>query len=79
MSRTNKWPAVVNIASISITDVNAGGFAESNNCRKEVDQQPGFPQSDVQAFGQGKRTADVTVKDDGGGKFQEVKLSGTGT
>jgi uncharacterized repeat protein (TIGR03803 family) len=77
---SNKGHAVVNITSISITGVDARDFAENNNCGKQVESGSScFIRVTFKPLAGGKRTADVTVKDDGGGNSQNVKLSGTGT
>jgi uncharacterized repeat protein (TIGR03803 family) len=77
---TNKGHAVVNITSISITGVDARDFAENNNCGKQVESGGScFIRVTFKPLARGKRAADLTVKDDGGGNSQNVKLSGTGT
>jgi hypothetical protein len=78
----NKGDATVNFTGtgITITGTDPGDFAQQNNCGSSV--PPGgncrikvtfTPTQD------GKRTADVSVSDDGGGSPQTVPLAGTGT
>lgn len=77
---TNKGSEVVNISGISITGANAGDFAQQNNCGTSVASGASckikvrFTPSQ-----QGKRTAAVSISDDGGGSPQTVPLTGTGT
>jgi hypothetical protein len=79
---TNKGSGTVNFtgSGITITGANAGDFAEANNCGSSV---PSGGNCRIKVTftptQQGKRTADVSVIDDGGGSPQTVPLAGTGT
>jgi hypothetical protein len=76
----NKDKNPVSISSIAISGPDAGDFTETNNCG-----------TSVAAYGhctikvtfnptrKGKRSATLSVYDDGGGSPQTVALSGTGT
>lgn len=70
----------MSITSISITGTNKGDFGETNTCGKSVKAGASCtitvtftPSSD------GKRAADVSIGDNGGGSPQKVGLTGTGT
>jgi len=77
---TNKSSVRVNISSITITGANAGDFAETNNCGKSVASGAScFIKVTFDPLMKGKRTADVSVYDNGGGSPQQVVLAGTGT
>jgi hypothetical protein len=77
---TNKGGAAVNITSISITGINAKDFAETNTCGKSVASGAScFIKVTFKPLAKGKRMADVSVYDNGGGGPQEVGLTGTGT
>jgi hypothetical protein len=77
---TNKGDAAVNIAKISITGTDAGDFAETNNCGKQLASGAScFVKVTFKPQAKGKRTADVSIDDDGGGSPQKAALSGTGT
>jgi hypothetical protein len=77
---TNKGGAAVNITSISITGVDAKDFAETNTCAKSVASGAScFIKVTFKPLVSGKRTADVSVYDNGGGSPQQVGLTGTGT
>jgi hypothetical protein len=77
---TNKGGAAVNITSISITGADAGDFAETNTCGKSVASGAScFIKITFKPLVKGKRTADVSVYDNGGGSPQKVGLVGTGT
>ena len=77
---TNKGDAAVNITSISITGVDAKDFAETNTCGKSVASGAScFIKVTFKPLVKGKRTADVSIYDNGGGSPQEVGLIGTGT
>jgi hypothetical protein len=77
---TNKGDGPVNITTISITGADSGDFAEKNNCGKQVPSGAScFIKVTFKPSAKGKRTADVSVSDDGGGSPQQVKLIGTGT
>jgi hypothetical protein len=77
---TNKGNETVGISGIAITGADAGDFAETNTCGKSV--APGascFIKITFKPLVKGKRTADVSVYDNGGGSPQRVRLMGTGT
>jgi hypothetical protein len=77
---TNKGDIAVNITKISITGADAGDFAETSNCGKSVASGAScFIKVTFKPLAQGKRTADVSVYDNGGGSPQKVGLIGTGT
>jgi hypothetical protein len=77
---TNKGSAAVNITSISITGVDAKDFAETNTCGKSVASGAScFIKVTFKPLAKGKRTADVSVYDNGGGSPQQANLIGTGT
>jgi hypothetical protein len=77
---TNKGSAAVNITSISITGVDARDFAETNTCGKSVVSGAScFIKVTFKPLAKGKRTANVSVYDNGGGSPQKVELTGTGT
>ncbi len=78
----NKGSSTVNFTGtgISITGTDEGDFAETNNCGTSV---PSGGNCRIKVTftptQEGKRTADVSVSDDGGGSPQLVPLMGTGT
>ena len=77
---TNKGGAAVNITSISITGIDAKDFAETNTCGKSVASGAScFIKVTFKPLAKGKRTADVSVYDNGGGSPQQAMLIGTGT
>jgi hypothetical protein len=79
---TNKGSSTVNFtgSGITITGTNAGDFAEQNNCGNSVASGASCKiKVTFTPSQQGKRTADVSVSDDGGGSPQMVPLTGTGT
>jgi hypothetical protein len=77
---TNKGDVAVNISKISITGADAGDFAETNNCGKQLPSGAScFVRATFKPLAKGKRTADVSINDDGGGSPQKAALSGTGT
>jgi methionine-rich copper-binding protein CopC len=77
---TNKGSVAVNISGIAITGTDAGDFAETNTCGKSVASGAScFIKVTFKPLVKGKRTADVSVYDNGGGSPQEVGLIGTGT
>ena len=76
----NKGNGPVRISTIKITGADSGDFAESNNCGKQVASGAScFIKVTFKPQKKGKRTADVSFSDDGGGSPQKVELSGTGT
>jgi hypothetical protein len=77
---TNKGSVTVNISGIAITGTDAGDFAETNTCGKSVASGAScFIKVTFKPLVKGKRTADVSVYDNGGGSPQNVGLTGTGT
>lgn len=70
----------MNITSISITGTDSCDFAETNICGKQL---ASGATCDIKVtfkpLKKGKRAADVSVEDDGGGSPQKAALSGTGT
>ena len=77
---TNKGNSTVTITGISITGTDARDFAETNTCGKSVASGAScFIKVTFKPLVKGKRTADVSISDDGGGSPQEVGLTGTGT
>jgi hypothetical protein len=77
---TNMDTAQLNFTAISITGTNAGDFAETNTCGSSI--AAGANCTITVTFtptATGKRTAAVTIGDDGGGSPQKVSLTGTGT
>ena len=77
---TNKGDAAVSITSIVITGTDSGDFAETNNCGKQVASGAScFIKVTFKPLTKGRRTADVSVYDNGGGSPQQVGLTGTGT
>jgi hypothetical protein len=77
---TNKGDGPVNIQSISISGLDAGDFAEKNNCGHQVPSGAScFIKVTFKPTKKGQRTADVSISDDGGGSPQKAKVTGTGT
>jgi hypothetical protein len=77
---TNKGSVTVNISGIAITGTDAGDFAETNTCGKSVASGAScFIKVTFKPLVKGKRTADVSVYDNGGGSPQQAMLIGTGT
>ena len=77
---TNKGSSAVKITSIAITGTDAGDFAETNTCGKSVASGAScFIKVTFKPLAKGKRTADVSVYDNGGGSPQQAMLIGTGT
>jgi hypothetical protein len=77
---SNKGSVSVNISNISIAGTDRGDFSQANTCGKSV--AAGASCSITVVFEpsvKGKRTADVSVSDNGGGSPQTAGLSGTGT
>jgi hypothetical protein len=77
---SNKASVTVSITSISITGTDKKDFAETNTCGASV--KAGASCTITVTFtpsADGKRTADVSADDNGGGSPQTVALSGTGT
>jgi hypothetical protein len=77
---TNKGNSTVTITGISITGTDAKDFAETNTCGETVASGAScFIKVTFKPLAKGKRTANVSVYDNGGGSPQEVGLIGTGT
>ena len=77
---TNKGSVTLSIGGIAITGADAGDFAETNTCGKSVASGAScFIKVTFKPLAKGKRTADVSVYDNGGGNPQEAKLIGYGT
>ena len=77
---TNKGSVPVNISSISITGTNVTDFVETNTCGSSVAGGGScFIKVTFTPSAKGKRNANVSINDDGGGSPQTVPLSGTGT
>jgi hypothetical protein len=77
---SNKASIAVSITGISITGTDKGNFAQTNTCVKSVAAGGScFIEVTFEPSADGKRTADVSVSDNGGGSPQEVSLAGTGT
>jgi hypothetical protein len=77
---TNKGSVPVSISGISITGTDPGDFAETNTCGKSVAAGGScFIKVTFKPLVKGKRTADVSISDNGGGSPQKVSLTGTGT
>jgi hypothetical protein len=77
---TNKGSIAIDISGIAITGADAGDFAETNDCGKTVASGAScFIKVTFKPLVKGKRTADVSVYDNGGGSPQQVVLTGTGT
>ncbi|HET6180106.1 MAG TPA: FG-GAP-like repeat-containing protein [Candidatus Sulfotelmatobacter sp.] len=77
---SNKSHATVNITGIAITGLNASNFTETNTCGSSVASGAScFIKVKFTPSATGKRTAAVSVTDDGGGSPQKVGLAGTGT
>ena len=77
---TNKGDGAVNITSIAINGTDAKDFTETNTCGKSVASGAScFIKVTFKPLVKGKRTADVSVYDNGGGSPQQAMLIGTGT
>jgi hypothetical protein len=76
----NKDKNPVSISSIAISGPDAGDFTETNNCGTSV---AAYGHCTIKVTfnptSKGKRSATLSVYDDGGGSPQTVALSGTGT
>lgn len=77
---TNKSSRAVSISDISIVGTDPKDFAETNTCGESV---PAGASCSIKVtfkpLAKGKRTADVSISDSGGGSPQKVSLTGTGT
>lgn len=77
---SNKGSVAVSITSISTTGANAADFAQTNTCGNSVAAGAScFINVTFKPSATGKRTAAVSVSDNGGGSPQRVGLTGTGT
>jgi hypothetical protein len=77
---TNKGGVTLNISGIAMTGTDAGDFAETNTCGTNVASGAScFIKVTFKPLVKGKRTADVSVYDNGGGSPQRAKLIGAGT
>jgi hypothetical protein len=77
---SNKASVAVSITGISITGTDKGDFAQTNTCGKSVAAGASCSiEVTFEPAADGKRTADVSIIDNGGGSPQTVGLSGTGT
>jgi hypothetical protein len=77
---TNKGSVAVSISGISITGTNAADFAQTHTCGTSVAAGAScFIKATFKPLAKGKRTAQVSISDNGGGSPQKVALSGTGT
>ena len=77
---SNKGSVAVSITSISLTGTDSGDFSETNTCGNKVAAgQECFITVTFTPVAKGKRTAEVSINDNGGGSPQTVALSGTGT
>jgi len=77
---TNKGSVTVRVSGIAITGTDARDFAETNTCGKSVGSGAScFIKVTFKPLAKGKRTANVSVYDNGGGSPQQATLIGTGT
>jgi hypothetical protein len=77
---SNKGHVSVSLTSISFTGKNAGDFAQTNTCGTSVAAGATcYITITFTPANKGKRTANLSVSDNGGGSPQTVSLSGTGT
>ncbi len=77
---SNKGSVAVSITSISFTGANSGDYSQTNTCGNSV--PAGASCSISVTFtpsAKGKRTANLSIKDNGGGSPQTVSVTGTGT
>jgi len=77
---TNLGKSSLSISGVSIEGPDAGDFAQTNTCGSSV--LPGadcFITVTFTPSARGKRKAEVSVGDNGGGSPQQVALTGTGT
>ncbi len=80
VAMTNKADVAVNISNIAITGSDQGDYSETNNCGTQLASGAScFIKVTFDPQETGKRSADVSVTDDGGGSPQQVPLTGTGT
>jgi hypothetical protein len=77
---SNKGSVAVSISKISLIGANAADFAQTNTCGTSVAAGAScFITVTFTPSAAGKRTANVSVMDNGGGSPQTVSLTGTGT
>jgi Abnormal spindle-like microcephaly-assoc'd, ASPM-SPD-2-Hydin len=77
---TNVGSVTLSISQIAIQGADAGDFSQTNNCGTSV---PALGECTITVtftpVAKGKRTAMVSITDNGGASPQTVQLSGTGT
>jgi hypothetical protein len=77
---TNVGTTTLTITGMAITGTNAGDFAQTNTCGTSVAAGAScFVTVTFTPSATGKRTAAISVSDNGGGSPQKVSLTGTGT
>jgi hypothetical protein len=80
ISLTNKSHATVTITEVSISGADEGDFTQTNTCGNSLASGAHcFITVTFTPTAKGKRTADVSVTDNGGGSPQTASLTGTGT
>jgi hypothetical protein len=80
LTLTNKGGASVSITGITVTGANAGDFTQTNTCGKTIASGAScFITVKFKPLAKGKRTANVSVNDTGGGSPQTAVVSGSGT
>jgi len=76
---TNLGSTALHISKISVVGTNAGDFAESSTCGSSVLRGAKcFINVTFGPTSKGRRTAAVSINDDGGGSPQQVALTGNG-
>lgn len=77
---TNTGSTPLNVTSITVTGTNASDFVQTNNCGTSVAAHASCTINvTFRPIAKGRRTAAVSISDDGGGSPQTVMLAGTGT
>jgi hypothetical protein len=77
---TNKGSVAVSISAIAIAGINVSDFAQTHTCGKSVAAGAScFIKVTFKPTAMGKRTAQLSLSDNGGGSPQKVTLAGTGT
>jgi class 3 adenylate cyclase len=80
ITMSNKGSLAVSITSISVIGSNAGDFARAKTCGNSLASGAScFITVTFKPAATGRRTASVSVSDNGGGSPQKVALAGTGT
>jgi hypothetical protein len=80
ITMTNKGSTSVSITSIALAGPNAGDFTETNTCGTTIASGAScFITVKFTPSAKGKRTANVSANDNGGGSPQRAAVSGTGT